>query len=60
MAITTNTKVVRISLETPDLDLGKTIEEKCDIHAAMDDAKRLAAAFEAHNELILIFQSSSQ
>lgn len=60
MAITTNTEVVRISLSTPNLDLGKTIKEKCDILAAMDDAKRLAAAIESHNELVLIFQSSGQ
>ncbi len=59
MAITTNTQVVRIPLaSTPDL--GTVIKQKCDNLAAMDDAKRLAAAFEAHNELVLIFQSADK
>lgn len=52
-----DTFVTSIDLtKTPDL--GKAIKDECDIVATGKDQMRLAAAFEAHNRLILIFQSA--
>ncbi len=53
-----DTFVTSIDLtKTPDL--GKAIKDECDIVATGKDQMRLAAAFEAHNRLILIFQTAA-
>lgn len=49
------TYVERIDLTTnPDLD--KAIRDICDNQAALDKPRRLAAAFEAQHQVILVFQ----
>lgn len=55
MAIETDTYVTRISLY-PAVDLEKTIRELCEIQAARDAPRRLAATFAAEDQVILIFQ----
>lgn len=50
------TCVVRIDLAgTPNLN--DAIEKECNIMSAGTNPMKLAAAFEAYNQLILIFQS---
>jgi hypothetical protein len=59
MAIEVDTFVERIDI-TQEADLGKAIKDICDNQAARDKPRRLAAAFEAQNQVILIFRLSSR
>lgn len=58
MSINTDTTVKRIPL-VPALDLHERIRKECEIQSSLDAARRLVAAFEAHNQVILIFQAAS-
>ncbi len=58
MPIKTDTFVERISIAGTD-DLEKAIKETCELHSARNEARRLAAAFEAQGHVILIFQVSA-
>jgi hypothetical protein len=55
MAVDTDTFVKRIPL-VPEIDLDERIIAECKAQSGRDEHRRLAAAFEAHNQLILIFQ----
>jgi len=50
------THVERIDLTTPNLDLAEKITAVCTRQASRDAPRRLAAAFESQNQVILIFQ----
>lgn len=55
MPINADTYTKRIPLaSTPNLEAA--IKQECDIQAARDNPRRLAAAFEAQGNVILIFQ----
>jgi hypothetical protein len=54
MAVRTDTKLVRIPLATGNLE--KAIKDACETESARDRGRRLAAAFSAHDQLVLIFQ----
>ena len=58
MAIETDTHVERIALNTADL--GKLIQEVCELQSSRDKARRLAAAFTTNGHLVLIFQQSPE
>lgn len=58
MPINADTLVRRIDLSKID-DVRKEIKIQCDAQAARSKARRLAAAFEAHNQLILVFQRTT-
>jgi len=58
MAIETDTHVERIALNTADL--GAAIKQVCEAQSSRDKARRLAAAFTAGGNLILIFQVSPE
>lgn len=49
------TECIRISL-VPAVDLQERIETECDLRLAREPPRRLAAAFEAQKQLVLIFQ----
>ena len=51
--IATDTHVLRIQLAG---DLNKTIKDTCDAQGVA--GRRLAASFEFHNQLVLIFQAA--
>ena len=53
MSINTDTYIKRVPL-TPDIE--NAIKQECEIQSARDNARRLVAAFEAQNSVILIFQ----
>ncbi|MGE0680433.1 MAG: hypothetical protein AB7P69_05935 [Candidatus Binatia bacterium] len=55
MAIRVDTHIERIDLAT-EPDVVAAIKEICDLQALRDESRRLAAACEAQNQLILIFQ----
>jgi hypothetical protein len=55
MAIRVDTHIERIDLAT-ESDVAAAIKEICDLQALRDESRRLAAAFAAQNQLILIFQ----
>jgi hypothetical protein len=55
MAVITDTFVKRIPL-APMVDLDERIKAECEIQSGRDQPRRLAAAFEAQNQLVLIFQ----
>ncbi len=58
MSVQIETYVTRIPLAgTPDLETA--IKQECVIQASKDKGRRLAAAFEAHNHVILIFQTAA-
>lgn len=56
MPIDADTAVVRINLAQADLNLDEAIKETCGIQASRDKHRRLVAAFESQNQLILVFQ----
>ena len=58
MALELDTFLQRIDLTTTP-DLAQTIKDICDNQAARDNPRRLAAAFESQNKVILIFQRAS-
>ncbi len=59
MAIQVDTFVERIDL-AQEPDLAKAIKNICDNQAARDKPRRLAAAFESQQQVILIFQQVPQ
>jgi len=58
MAVSTDTFVKRIPL-VPESDLDRRIRAECEIQSSGDPGRRLAAAFQAHNQVILIFQQAA-
>jgi hypothetical protein len=57
MAIETDTFVERIPI-VPATDLGQRIIDVCELHSSRDKARRLAAAFSANDQVVLIFQKT--
>jgi len=55
MAVTTDTFVKRIPL-IPAVDLEERIKAECEVQSGRDEHRRLVAAFEAQNQVVLIFQ----
>lgn len=55
MALNLDTFVQRINITTTD-NLENKIKSVCDLQASRDQPRRLAAAFESQNQVILIFQ----
>jgi hypothetical protein len=52
-----DTFVTRIDLkDMKGAELAAKIKDVCKTQAARDDGRRLAAAFEAHDQVVLIFQ----
>jgi hypothetical protein len=58
MALDLDTFVRRIDLTTTP-NLPQTIKDICDDQGARDNPRRLAAAMESQNQVILIFQRAS-
>jgi hypothetical protein len=57
MSVVTDTKLVRIPLATENLE--KAIKDACELESARKQGRRLAAAFSARDQLVLIFQAAS-
>lgn len=55
MAIETDTYVTRIPLDSAT-NLEEAIRDTCELHAGRIQHRRLAAAFAAEGQVILIFQ----
>ena len=58
MAIETDTHVERISLSA-EPNLEQAIKQICETQASRDQHRRLAATFAAENQVILIFQRTT-
>lgn len=58
MPVNIETYVTRIPLASTS-DLETAVKQECVIQASMDKGRRLTAAFEAHNSVILIFQTAA-
>jgi len=58
MAVITDTFVKRIAL-VPTTDLDARIRQECEIQSAKSPGRRLAAALQAHDQVILIFQQAA-
>lgn len=52
----TETKIVRVPLVVPGSDLHDRIIQECELQSSRNEGRRLAAAFESHDQLVLIFQ----